>query len=209
LSTLYRPVGLHELALIWDSGMREFPPRLSHQPFFYPVVNIEYARHIAAGWNVRDAASGFCGFVTKFGVDDKFLLRFEPKVVGTSAHTEYWIPAEHLREFNRAINSPITVLEAFFGPEFQGHIPDKFGLEGKDAIQQFVAMVRTWDYSRMDFVLEVWTNRKAMYLNSFFWQQADFSKYGVNPDQKRNTMKKIDDAWRHYRIEIPWPVEVL
>ena len=32
LTTLFRPVGLHELSLIWDSGMREFPRRLSHQP---------------------------------------------------------------------------------------------------------------------------------------------------------------------------------
>jgi len=36
-TTLFRPVGLHELALIWDKGMREYPPRLPHQPIFYPV----------------------------------------------------------------------------------------------------------------------------------------------------------------------------
>jgi hypothetical protein len=28
-TTLYRPVGLDELALIWDARCREFPPRLS------------------------------------------------------------------------------------------------------------------------------------------------------------------------------------
>jgi transposase len=31
-TVLFRPVGLHELALIWDKGMRGFPPRLPHQP---------------------------------------------------------------------------------------------------------------------------------------------------------------------------------
>jgi len=35
-ATLYRPIGLYELALIWDKGMREFPKRLAHQPLFYP-----------------------------------------------------------------------------------------------------------------------------------------------------------------------------
>src|SRR5215831_19900458 len=34
MTTLFRPVGLDELSLIWDSGMAEFPPRLPHQPIF-------------------------------------------------------------------------------------------------------------------------------------------------------------------------------
>ena len=38
--SLFRPVGLAELSLIWDSDMRGFPPRLPHQPFFYPVANM-------------------------------------------------------------------------------------------------------------------------------------------------------------------------
>jgi hypothetical protein len=50
MTTLFRPVGLHELALIWDSGMREFPPRLPHQPIFYPVAKMEYATQIARDW---------------------------------------------------------------------------------------------------------------------------------------------------------------
>jgi len=42
-TTLYRPVGQEELNLIRDGGYREFPPRLQHQPIFYPVLNEEYA----------------------------------------------------------------------------------------------------------------------------------------------------------------------
>ncbi|MDQ3711150.1 MAG: hypothetical protein M3388_02900 [Acidobacteriota bacterium] len=41
---LYRPVGLKELELIYDSGFSEFPPRLPHQPFFYPVLNFALRR---------------------------------------------------------------------------------------------------------------------------------------------------------------------
>lgn len=39
---LYRPVGIEELALVFDSGMRAFPPRLPEQPIFYPVTNFGY-----------------------------------------------------------------------------------------------------------------------------------------------------------------------
>lgn len=44
---LYRPVGLKELQLIIDSGYKKFPPRLSWQPIFYPVLNQAYAEQIA------------------------------------------------------------------------------------------------------------------------------------------------------------------
>ena len=51
----------------------------------------------------------------------------------------------------------------YFGIAFRGFIPDGFGLRGKDAVAQFVAMAKTWDDSRMDFICEVATNRKAVY----------------------------------------------
>jgi hypothetical protein len=51
-TTLYRPVGQEELNLIKSSGYREFPPRLPHQPIFYPVLNEEYATQIARDWPV-------------------------------------------------------------------------------------------------------------------------------------------------------------
>jgi hypothetical protein len=48
MTTLFRPAGLHELSLIWDSGMREFPPRLPHQPIFYPVATLSSRSLICA-----------------------------------------------------------------------------------------------------------------------------------------------------------------
>jgi hypothetical protein len=72
---LFRPVGLNELSLIWDSGMREFPPRLPHQPIFYPVANQNYATQIARDWNTKD--SNFAGYVTKFSVQDSQLADYE------------------------------------------------------------------------------------------------------------------------------------
>src|SRR5215470_16224367 len=135
---LFRPVGLHELSLIWDSGMLEFPPRLSHQPIFYPVANIEYATQIARDWNTKE--SSFAGYVTKFSVAEPYLAKFEPHIVGSATHVEYWIPAEEIHEFNASVEGRIRVESGFFGSGFKGFVPDSFGLRGKDAVEQFVVM---------------------------------------------------------------------
>jgi hypothetical protein len=56
------------------------------------VANAEYARHIAADWNVKDEHSGFAGFVTAFDMADGYLSTLEPHAVGASKHVEYWVP---------------------------------------------------------------------------------------------------------------------
>lgn len=107
---LYRPVGPKELALIVGSGYREFPPRLPEQPIFYPVTNEEYARHIAEKWNVKESGSGY---VTRFAVRDDFIEQYPVKQVGARSHTEHWIPAEELPDFNRNIVGLIEVIASF------------------------------------------------------------------------------------------------
>ena len=204
MTTLFRPVGLHELSLIWDSGMRRFPPRLPHQPIFYPVANSEYATQIARDWNTKD--SSFAGYVTKFSVQDSHLAQYKPHKVGSATHIEYWIPAEELPAFNASIQGLISTESAYFGKEFKGFIPDGFGLKGRDAVAQFVAMAKTWYYSRMDFVCEVATNRKAVYLNFLFWAQFDFTNAGVNQGQKDSTIESIREAWKFNNIDVPLPV---
>jgi hypothetical protein len=209
VTTLFRPVGLAELALIWDAEFHEFPPRLPHQSIFYPVANADYARQVASQWNVDDEASGFAGYVTRFTVPDEFLSRFEPHVVGEATHIEYWIPAEQLTLFNRAMSDAITVEDAFFGPKFAGYSPQQFGLAGKNAVQQFVLLAKTWDYSRMDFTLEIYANSKAVYLNSWFWTQHDFVKEGMSSEEKRNTIQRLREAWEFnrefHKLQIPLP----
>jgi hypothetical protein len=206
MTTLFRPVGLHELALIWDSGMREFPPRLPHQPIFYPVANVEYAAQIAKDWNTKDESSGFAGFLTQFVVPTPDLARFEPHTVGSSAHVEYWIPAGQLSELNASIQGMISVESAYFGEGFKGYVPEKFGLKGKDAVAQFVAMAKTWDYSRMDFVCEVAANRKAVFLNFLFWAQFDFTPLGIEQMRRDAIVKKLTEAWDFNHIDVPVPV---
>jgi hypothetical protein len=108
--TLWRPVGPKELALIRESGMRAFPPRLPEQPIFYPVLSEAYAVKIARDWNV--AASGK-GYVTRFRVARRFLDRYEVQEAGGKMHREYWIPAEDLPAFNGALVGKIEVVAEY------------------------------------------------------------------------------------------------
>ncbi|RVD61977.1 ADP-ribosylation/crystallin J1 [Mesorhizobium sp. M2D.F.Ca.ET.185.01.1.1] len=109
-TTLWRPVGPKELDLIKASGMREFPPRLPDQPIFYPVLSETYAIQIARDWNVPASGSGF---VTRFEVLKSFLDGYRVEHAGSKAHLEYWIPAEDLPQFNKAIIGKIEVTAAF------------------------------------------------------------------------------------------------
>jgi hypothetical protein len=113
-TTLYRPVGQNEFELR-ASGFREFPPRLPEQPFFYPVLNEDYATQIAREWNTKDDRSGFTGYVLRFDVLTEFLRRYEIHIVGDSTHREYWIPADELSNFNANIVGSIEVVSQFRG----------------------------------------------------------------------------------------------
>jgi hypothetical protein len=107
---LWRPVGPQELALIRESGMRAFPPRLPEQPIFYPVTTEAYAIKIARDWNVPASGSGF---VTRFQVRKDFLDRYQVQSAGSREFREYWIPAEDLPAFNAAIVGKIEVTASF------------------------------------------------------------------------------------------------
>jgi hypothetical protein len=113
--TLYRPVGQAELDLIAASGWREFPPRLAHQPIFYPVLNEEYAAQIAYRWNAKETEAGHVGYVTRFRVRATLASRYPVQTVGGRVHQELWVPAEDLPEINRSIVGPIEVIAEFRG----------------------------------------------------------------------------------------------
>lgn len=112
--TLYRPVGRTERDLIAASGYREFPPRLSWQPIFYPVLEEEYAIQIARDWNTKDELSGFEGHVTRFRVRAEFLAAYPIHTVGGRQHREYWIPAEELPALHTHLDGEIEVIHSFY-----------------------------------------------------------------------------------------------
>jgi hypothetical protein len=77
-TTLYRPVGDDELALIEQSNFTRFPQRLAEQPIFYPVLSEAYAERIAREWNARE---GRPGHITRFAVRSSFLTRYPAHAV--------------------------------------------------------------------------------------------------------------------------------
>ncbi|MFE7562846.1 ADP-ribosylation/crystallin J1 [Kitasatospora sp. NPDC057500] len=109
-TTLWRPTGPEELALVEAADRRAWPPRLPDQPIFYPVLNEDYAIRIARDWNVP--ASGV-GYVTRFEVDTAFLARYPVRQAGGRTILELWVPAEELPEFNRHLVGRIEVVHEF------------------------------------------------------------------------------------------------
>lgn len=190
---LFRPVGLEELRLVYEAGMRAFPPRLPDQPIFYPVLNEDYAVQIARDWNTKTGTRA--GFVTRFDVDDEYAGRFERRVVGRRDHEELWVPAEELDTFNAHIRHRIVVTKAFFGDDYEGVVPDGFGLRGKGAHQQLVALKKTLAYSGMDFILEIGANHLAVFLNFLFWEARDFAADAIDGAEQARVLDAVRKVW--------------
>lgn len=198
---LYRPVGLEELLLMFESGMKAFPPRLPEQPFFYPVVNEGYAEQIAREWNTK--THSLAGYVTRFFVNDTYTASFPVKTVGGREHQELWVPAERLDEFNSQIEGLISVIDAHFGEGFRGYIPQHFSLKGRDAAAQLVALKGIFDYSLMDFHGEIAANKEAIFLHFPFWQLRTFASEGLADPAREVLLNGIRKAWSQVSPAIP------
>ncbi|MFD3504020.1 hypothetical protein ACFWWT_05115 [Streptomyces sp. NPDC058676] len=109
-TTLWRPTGPQELALVRELDRRAWPPRLPEQPIFYPVLGEDYAIRIARDWNVKHDGAGY---VTRFEVDTEFLSRYPVQQAGGRTILELWVPAEELDEFNDHIVGRIQVVHEF------------------------------------------------------------------------------------------------
>lgn len=200
---LYRPVGLTEMRLIYESGLRAFPPRLPEQPIFYPVLNAEYATQIARDWNTK--ARSLAGYVTRFPVEDAYAAQFEPHIVGSRIHEELWVPAERLGEFNEQITGIITVVAACFGPGFRGYIPERFGMRGRDADAQFAMLDALMDEYPMDFHGEIRSNNVAVFLHYAYWAQRDFSRLAIDSGRQDRILAAIRDRWAQSFPSLPLP----
>lgn len=109
-TTLWRPTGPEELALVRAADWRAWPPRLPEQPIFYPVLNEDYAIRIARDWNVQHSG---VGYVTRFEIDTDFVSRYPVQQAGGETILELWVPAEELAEFNAHIVGRIEVVHEF------------------------------------------------------------------------------------------------
>jgi len=190
---LYRPVGLNELRLIYESGLKAFPPRLPEQPIFYPVLNLDYAREIALEWNTK--SQPFAGYITEFAIDDNYISQIEKHTVGGRQHEELWIPAERLDEFNNHIIGQIKVVDAYFGKEFRGFIGESTSLKGRDAIVQFIMIANSYDYSPMDVSCEIVVNSAAIFLNYPVWLKHDFTNDYINDNKRQKALEFVKKSW--------------
>jgi tetratricopeptide (TPR) repeat protein len=197
---LYRAVGLQELALIYDSGMKSFPANLPQQPILYPVLDLEYARQTASSWNTQH--KGYAGYVIQFKVQDEYIDKFETHTVGDSHYEELWIPGEEIEELNRHIVGHIKVVEAHFGKKFQGFIPENHSLQGKNAVEQFSVLTDFFLNRRLDFYLEIKRNHKAVFLNYPFW----LTYASENPGRKERVLQAIREAWLASYPQTPLPL---
>jgi hypothetical protein len=179
---LYRPTGLEELALIYESGMTRFPPRLPEQPIFYPVLNRTYAQEIASKWNTT--SHSFAGYVTQFSVDDAYLAHYPRHRVGSHIHEELWIPAEELEQFNDHILARIKITDAFFGADFRGRIPSTGLFQGLDAFNQFSQLVQWWKNDPSQLEQAILTEQQVIYLHYPFWSTHDFKEMIIPEEQK-------------------------
>jgi hypothetical protein len=202
---LYRPTGLLELKLVYESGLAAFPPRLPEQPIFYPVLNFEYARQIASKWNTR--SEPYAGYVTRFEIDDEYSGQCERHIVGGYQHEELWIPSDKLAEFNRHILGKISIFDAVFGEKFLGYIGEKSGFKGKDALTQFQFICDTFEYGPMDPFSEMYVNSTSIFLNFPFWQKHDFNHMGINPLRVQETLQYIRKTWAGFFPETPLGID--
>jgi hypothetical protein len=200
---LYRPVGMSELILIYQSRMRKFPPRLPEQPFFYPVLNFRYAEQISKEWNIK--RSPFIGYVTRFEVNEDYAAKFERHVVGESWHEELWVSAGALEQFNEHIHPPIQVVSAYFGDKFRGHIPNKCGMKDRSVVEQFILLEQQHQSSTQDFHGEIAANHLTVFLNYLFWAGRDFSQHNISPARREQILSAIHSVWAEAFPEIPLP----
>jgi hypothetical protein len=190
---LYRPVGLDELRLIYETGMKAFPPRLPEQPIFYPVLHQEYAEQIARDWNTR--REPFAGYVTRFSISDRYAAQFEAHQVGGHEHVELWVPANELPEFNKEIESAIAVEVGFFGDGFRGEVPPQFMLAGRSALEQLHTLSQILEYNGMDFVCEVAANHRAIFLNFAYWLCCRSEDVELSSSRCATVIEAVRGAW--------------
>ena len=75
---------------------------------------------MASEWNAKSPIAGYVGYVTRFAARSSHLQKYPVQKVGGKQHTEPWIPAEELAEFNANIVGLIEVIAEYRGDTPEG-----------------------------------------------------------------------------------------
>jgi hypothetical protein len=186
---LWRPVGLNELRLIFDSEYQKYPPRLDWQPIFYPVTNFAYAEQITREWNVVSNGN-HCGFVTEFDIDQQFLFQYQEQNVGAIFHNEYWVPAEELEVFNAHIVGDIRVVASRYSIQYSGVTITEGVLAGKTVREQLQYLETVLD-DKKQVQIVFQQAEYAVLTNLGFWKQ--FCK------DKEVAVDRLIEIWGEFR----------
>lgn len=181
---LFRPTGQKEAAILFQSDISKWPPRLADQPTFYPVLNQPYATQIARDWKTQ--FDEFVGYVTRFEVDNDYVSQFPIEKVGGREHLELWVPAEDLEAFNRNLRSRIEVLESFVGKRF----------ESEDAITLLIQLSQTTEAT--DFSKVIKAHAESIFLNYPYWHAETTEKLRLTQAQKVALLERIETSWKEY-----------
>lgn len=203
MKRLYRPVGLTEMKLILDLGLKAFPPRLPEQPIFYPVLNKEYAAQIAHEWNTRDKYSGYVGFVTEFAVKSPFIDQYEEQIVGAKKHEELWIPSEDLNEMNANIDGRIQLIDVYYGEEYAGLTSEAGHFQGKTPIEQLMIWYEIYVRDLKAFYNEIQEQWKMIFVNYKHWVALDPSLVGMKEVSMNEVLSKMHECWKEQFSDIP------
>lgn len=190
---LWRPVGLAEMQLIYEAGMRAYPPRLPSQPIFYPVLYEEYATKISRNWNATEAP--FAGYVTRSEVADDFARDYPPRIVGSRDDAELWIPAEDLDRFNAALIGRVTVVSAHFGARFRGQVSIEGELAGQDAIRQIGTLAAASALGSLEACLGSPGCKLAVFLHLPFWSVCSAEVAGLSQFALRDLLESLRQWW--------------
>jgi len=80
-----------------------------------------------------------------------------------------------------------------------------FPSRGKDAVDQFVCLRGTADYSGMDFSCETYVQRRIVYCHYPFWREHDFTGQGVTAEQRDDLIARLEKRWEISDIPFPLP----
>ncbi|MBK8254395.1 MAG: hypothetical protein IPK82_17215 [Polyangiaceae bacterium] len=198
---LYRPVGIQELVLIFNSALRAFPPRLPEQPIFYPVLTFDYAEQIASRWNTKEGSGA--GYVTEFFVEDGYASQLPVRQAGSKQHLEFWVDAAALDEFNGHIVGQIRLVACYFGSTFTGLVEGHWALGRMSARDMLGRLGQLYKHGKPEFAAEVAANKAAVFVYYPFWEQF-IANEASSPDvEVSQLLQSVRQVWEGILPEIP------
>lgn len=203
---LYRPVGIEELVLIFNSALRSFPPRLPEQPIFYPVLTFDYAEQIANRWNTKEGSGA--GYVTEFFVEDGYASQLPVRQAGSKQHLEFWVDADALDEFNSHIVGQIRLVARYFGATFTGLVEGHPALGKMTAREMLGHLGRLHQRSGVEFTGEIVANKAAIFVYYPFWEYVVANEANPSDLDVGQLLQAIRQVWQETIPEIPLGVQL-